>query len=49
MKLKAKLLTAVSQNSATTISDECESSGKAGSSGGAGKAGNGSDGELHFK
>lgn len=43
------LLTAIGENGTTTVSDEGESSGKAGSSSDTGKAGDGSDRELHFE
>lgn len=42
-------LTAVSQNSLTTISNEGESRGKLGSSDSASETSNSSDGELHFE
>jgi hypothetical protein len=46
---KGMLLTAISENGTTTVSDEGESSGKAGGSSGAGKTGDGSDRKLHFE
>lgn len=48
LELKERVITAVRQNSAATVSDEGKRSGKACGGGSTGKAGNGGDGELHF-
>lgn len=48
LELKEGVLTAVSQNGASTVSDKGKRSRKACSRGSTGKAGNGGDGELHF-
>lgn len=48
LELKGRVLTAVSQNGAATVSDEGKRSRKFCSGGSTDKAGNGGDGELHF-